>query len=241
MRKDDKLCNQNEEVVPLRRKVLNIVSIILCVILLPILLLNCILIIKGIASPDTVPSIGGNMPLIVLTESMEPEIKAGDLIACEKIDADDVKVGDVISFYDPSPYASETTVVTHRVVQVLTDEWSGKLKFVTKGDNNDRDDSFAVSQDDLVGKWTGFRIGGLGGVIMFMQSAWGIVLCIMVPLAIAVALYFINRRKKDDKQQSETEMLKAELARLKAEKEAAQKSDGANDERTVDDSSSNKN
>ena len=39
---------------------------------------------------------GGYCPLIVLTDSMDPEIKSGDLIICQTIDAKDVKVGDVI-------------------------------------------------------------------------------------------------------------------------------------------------
>ena len=62
--------------------ILNVVAIVLCVILLPILVFNCILIIKGMLNPDEVPSIGNSIPLIVVTESMYPTIKAGDLIIC---------------------------------------------------------------------------------------------------------------------------------------------------------------
>ena len=48
--------------------ILNVVAIVLCVILLPILVFNCILIIKGMLNPDEVPSIGNSIPVIVVTE-----------------------------------------------------------------------------------------------------------------------------------------------------------------------------
>ena len=80
-----------------KKIIVNVIGIILCVILIPILFINCFLIVKGIANKNEVPSIGGNTPLIVLTGSMDPTIKAGDLIVTKKIAAKDVKVDDVIS------------------------------------------------------------------------------------------------------------------------------------------------
>ena len=65
--------------------ILNVVAIVLCVVLLPILVFNCTLIIKGMLNPDEVPSIGKSIPLIVVTESMDPKIKSGDLIICSCI------------------------------------------------------------------------------------------------------------------------------------------------------------
>lgn len=62
----------------IRQKIFNIAGIVLCVILIPILILNLTLIIKSYTNKDKVPSIGGYMPLIVLTDSMYPEIKSGD-------------------------------------------------------------------------------------------------------------------------------------------------------------------
>ena len=83
------------------QKTLTIIGIVLCVILIPILVINCTLIVKSFIKKDEVPRIGKTMPLIVLTDSMYPEIKSGDVIICREIDPDDIEVGDVISFYDP--------------------------------------------------------------------------------------------------------------------------------------------
>ena len=78
-----------------------IIGIVLCLLLVPILVINVTIIIKGLVNPGKVPSVGGYSPLIVLTDSMYPDIKSGDLIFVKQIDAKDVKVDDVIAFFDP--------------------------------------------------------------------------------------------------------------------------------------------
>lgn len=97
-----------------RQKLMTIIGIVLCVILVPILIVNLTLIVKSYVNTDEVPTIGGYCPLIVLTDSMYPDIKSGDLIIAQEIDAADVKVGDVISFFDPAGNGS--SVVTHRLI-----------------------------------------------------------------------------------------------------------------------------
>ena len=60
-------------------KSLTIIGIILCVILIPMLIINCTLIVKSLINKDEVPDFGGAVPFIVLTDSMYPDIKSGDL------------------------------------------------------------------------------------------------------------------------------------------------------------------
>ena len=193
-----------------KKNIVNVIGIILCVILIPILFINCFLIVKGIANKNEVPSIGGNAPLIVLTGSMDPTIKAGDLIVTKKIDAKDVKVDDVISFFDPEGNGS--SIVTHRVIGIEIDETSGEIFFRTQGDNNDIADMTPVSEKNLVGRWEGTRFWGLGYVVLFTQSTVGIIVIIAVIVA-GIFVYMMIRKRIQDK---ETDSLKAELAALKA-------------------------
>ena len=193
-----------------KKIIVNVIGIILCVILIPILFINCFLIVKGIANKNEVPSIGGNAPLIVLTGSMDPTIKAGDLIVTKKIDAKDVKVDDVISFFDPEGNGS--SIVTHRVIGIEIDETSGEIFFRTQGDNNDIADMTPVSEKNLVGRWEGTRFWGLGYVVVFTQSTVGIIVIIAVIVA-GIFVYMMIRKRIQDK---ETDSLKAELAALKA-------------------------
>ena len=165
---------------------------------------------KGIANKNEVPSIGGNTPLIVLTGSMDPTIKAGDLIVTKKIAAKDVKVDDVISFFDPEGNGS--SIVTHRVIGIEIDETSGEIFFRTQGDNNDIADMTPVPERNLVGRWEGTRFWGLGYVVLFTQSTVGIIVIIAV-IVVGIFVYMMIRKRIQDK---ETDSLKAELAALKA-------------------------
>jgi signal peptidase len=197
-----------------KQKVLTIVSIALCVILLPILIVNLTLIVKSYVNPDEVPAIGGVSPLIVLTDSMLPEISSGDLIIAEKIDAGQIKVGDVISFFDPAGNGS--SVVTHRVIEIV--EENGVTKWRTRGDNNNTEDKVLVPFENLVGIWTGTRIAGAGSVAMFLQTTPGLIVCVGCPLVLLVGYDVLRRRKYDKAKQEDTDALLAELEALRAMK-----------------------
>ena len=212
--------SENAAPMDKKEKISTIVGIVLCVLLIPIIIVNCILLIKGITSDD-VPSIGGRVPLIVLTESMEPDIMAGDIIICRVPDEDDIKAlkkGDVISFFDP--VGNGTSIVTH---QIHEDPYvkNGKLYFVTKGVNNNTEDRAHVSEDDIVGIYRGTRIGFIGHVAMFMQSTAGLIICIFVPLGALVAYELLRRKKQDKVKENDIEALMAELKALKEQTAAA--------------------
>lgn len=194
-------------------KILTIIGIVLCIILVPILLINLTLIAKSYINKDEVPSIGGTFPLIVLTDSMLPVIESGDLIVCNTAKAEEIKVKDVISFFDPA--GNGTSIVTHRVVELV--EKDGETLFRTRGDNNNTDDKELVAADDLVGVYK-FRIAGAGHVAMFMQSTAGLIVCVVLPIVLLVAYDIIRRRIYEKNNKQDTDALLAELEALRAEK-----------------------
>lgn len=200
-----------------KQKLLTIIGTILCVILLPILIINLTLIAKSYINKDEVPSLGGVFPMIVLTDSMYPQIKSGDLIICNTTEAERIIEGDVISFFDPM--GSGTAVVTHRVLEVIDED--GELSFRTKGDNNNAEDQVLVPADNLVGIYRS-RIPALGNVAMFMQTTPGLIVCVVCPVLLLVGFDMLRRRKYEKAKQQDTDQLLAELEelrRLKAEKE----------------------
>ena len=213
---------ENSTPMDKKQKISTIVGIVLCVLLIPVLVINCTLIIKSLVSDD-VPSIGGKIPLIVLTESMEPDINAGDLIICHVLDKDEIKAlkkGDVISFFDPA--GNGTSIVTHEIYE---DPYvkDGKLYFTTKGTNNNTEDKMPVCEDDIVGLFKGGRIGGVGHIAMFMQSTAGLIICIFVPLAALVGYELYRAKKKDKVKENDIEALMAELQALKNQQAGAEK------------------
>lgn len=199
-----------------RHKIFTILGTILCIILIPILIINITLIIKSYTNEDEVPSVAGYLPLIVLTDSMYPEIESGDLIICHTIEPNEVKEGDVIAFFDPA--GNGTSIVTHRVLEVI--EENGTYSFRTRGDNNNTEDKDLVPGENLVGIYQ-TRIGGAGNVALFMQSTTGLIVCVVLPIILLVAYDVIRRRLYEKNKQDDTAALLAELEALRAEKAKA--------------------
>ena len=207
-----------KEKTSVTHRVLTIVGTVLCIILIPILLINITLIAKSYINKDEVPSIGGAFPLIVLTDSMYPEIESGDLIICNTAEAEDIKVNDVISFFDPA--GNGTSIVTHRVIEIVEDD--GEIFFRTRGDNNNTEDKELVPAENLVGVYK-MRIAGAGHIAMFMQSTAGLIICVVLPIILLVGYDIIRRRIYEKNNKQDTDALLAELEALRAEKAEKEK------------------
>ena len=207
------MSKQQKETTNFTHKAFTVIGTILCIILTPILIINLTLIAKSYINQDEVPSVGGWLPLIVLTDSMQPEIDGGDLIICHTIEAEEIKTGDVIAFFDPA--GNGTSIVTHRVIEIV--EENGELRFRTKGDNNNAEDKLLVSENDLVAIYK-TRIAGAGNVAMFMQSPTGLIVCVVLPIVMLVGYDLIRRKLYERKRDDDTAALMAELEALRAEK-----------------------
>lgn len=109
-----------------------------------------------------IPAIFGIKPFIVLSGSMEDEIKTGSVAYVNThVDVQNIKAGDIIAF------GVGSRQVTHRVVAVNDDD-----TFTTKGDANDVEDLAPVKFEDYKGK-TVFSIPYLGKFIGKCQTKVG--------------------------------------------------------------------
>ena len=199
-------------------KFLTVLGTVLCIILIPILVVNVTLIVKSYVNKEQVPDFGGMLPLIVLTDSMSPVIDSGDLIICSTVEAEDVKVKDIISFFDPA--GNGTSIVTHRVIEIVEED--GQLKFRTKGDYNNTEDKDLVPADKLVGTYKA-RVPGAGHVAMFMQSTAGLIVCVVLPILLIIGYDIVRRSIYDKKKKNDTAALMAELEALRAMQNADSK------------------
>ena len=196
---------------------------ILCVILIPILIANVTMIVKGYANPDKYPTFLGYAPMIVLTDSMFPEIQSGDLILVKTVDAERLQEGDVISYFDPD--STSNSVVTHRIVRV---NYADGLSFITKGDANNAEDT-PVPAANVVGLYQ-TKIKGAGKVAMFLQTAPGLVVCVALPMILLIVYELLRRKKYHKAKEQDTQALLAELELLRArqaEADAKAKSEDA--------------
>ncbi len=195
-----------------------VAGIVLCIIFIPIILLNLLLIANSYLHPDEMPGVLGIRPAVVLSGSMEPVIQTGDLIFLHEIDAAELGEGDVIC------YLSSGKAITHRIVGVTSDG-EGERRFITQGDANNAEDRLAVTAGQIQGIWRGGRIGGLGSLVLFMQTTTGMILFIICPLLVFLLWDIWRRRRLDKAEAAHTAQLEAELAALKAAHSAAEQSD----------------
>ena len=75
--------------------------------------------------------LGAERPMMaVVSRSMEPTLNVGDLVVIKGVSIDEVKVGDIIVYYNPL----SRILVVHRVIDIQEDD--GRILLYTKGDNN---------------------------------------------------------------------------------------------------------
>lgn len=129
-----------------------------------------------------VPEVAGaDESYIVLTASMTPEIAPGDAVVVRDVPANQIQVGDVITF---QPRNGGDVPVTHRVAEVLVLS-DGSRAFVTKGDANEDADAGAVTPDQLVGKVV-ITLPYIGHVVAFVNSPVGFGVLVVLPISLLI-------------------------------------------------------
>jgi len=130
-----------------------------------------------------VPSVFSGSLAIVRSSSMEPAMRAGALAVMLPIDAEDVKVGDIIAF-DP-PWDPDV-IVSHRVIGVRYDE---QILFDTKGDATEDSDPYYVPAQNVHGKVV-FSIPYLGYgasyAVRYVRTWPGFVCLVCIPAVILI-------------------------------------------------------
>ena len=144
-----------------------VVLIVLSALLLPILVVNVILIVKGSVNPSVPPDVFGIAPLAVVSPSMtgeeEDSFGEGALIFVKILSEEEkesLEAGDVITFRDGETY------VTHRIIL------AGEGFYTTQGDANNAPDPESVPLSSIVGEVV-LVLPGMGSAVQFLQSPAG--------------------------------------------------------------------
>lgn len=113
---------------------------------------------------------------IIMSGSMEPDIRTGDMIITKE--SDNYKIGDVIAFKDAN------FVTAHRIVEISTED--GEKIFKTKGDNNNTADRNLVKSQQIKGKIVN-KIPKVGKAVLYLKTHW-IILVLLIGVIIIVYL-----------------------------------------------------
>ena len=142
--------------------------------------------------------LAGYRPILVLTGSMEPYMLTNGICLTKEVTSiDQLEVGDVITYCTNNDEGNKIRI-THRIIALD----NGQI--YTKGDNNNVDDGFALSIDNVESEvvavfngtaWIAHKWQTTAGKIMLLSFAVGIILfCYMFKVLISA-----KKEAKEDK------------------------------------------
>ncbi|ADU22764.1 MULTISPECIES: signal peptidase I [Ruminococcus] len=217
------------------KKVLKITANVLVWIILILALLITIMVFSS-GRNNGISNLLGYIPMTVESDSMKPTFKKNDLIICKEVDdVYSLKKGDVITFW--TIIDGKKVKNTHRIVEV--NEFENTRSFVTRGDNNNQDDTMPAYAGDVIGKWTDVKLDGFGKVMNFLRTKTGFFVCIVIPMAVffLIELYkfvvtLIELKKPQLTDEDEEEIKKRAIEEYLAaqKKEATAEDNGASAE-----------
>jgi len=201
-------------------KIINIISNCVFVPVMIILVVYFIYALSVI-NKNGIPSFFGQSYAKVMSNSMSPDIKKGDIVILEKCKISDIKEGDVIAFYASSNRITnengskdtakdyktgektyQATIYFHKVYDIKYDSY-GDTWFYTYGINNlkpggdpnseDIEENFNVDNETRGDYVIGrYKKSGLAGFIAFISSPTGMIILVIVPSAILLFTLLLN-------------------------------------------------
>lgn len=134
------------------------------------------------------PAIGGYHIMVIATGSMAPKINPGDVVLVKKVSTQDLKVGDIITYYsiDSNIFGK---VISHRISDIAKSEEG--YYFTTKGDANQIKDNYPALEANILGR-VDKVIPKLGYALMFIKSKQGLLVLGFTPSLIILILEIRN-------------------------------------------------
>ncbi len=164
-------------------------------IVLTILIYNIVIVVLSCMNKINPTNILGYRAFIISTSSMQPTINVGDIVIIKKADKNMLNKGDIITYYKDNQY------ITHRIIDKIQIEGQEE-RFITKGDNNNIEDSEGISYEEIEGTlvtsipYVGNIIRFLENRIVFLTFVLGIL--ILMFLKVVVIEKKENRREKKE-------------------------------------------
>ncbi len=140
----------------------------------------------GMLAAVTVPYLFGYRTLTVLSGSMVPTFRPGDVIVVREASPLDAHPGDIVTFRDP---LAGGELVSHRVqsMQVV----GSNVQFVTKGDANSGVENWTIASDGTLGI-AAYKVPRIGYALSWVKGRWGRALMVVVP-SLLLGAYFLVR------------------------------------------------
>ena len=183
------------------KKIVNIAVTVLCIV---IFIFAAFIVILSLSSRSKgYVNFFGHAYLTVASDSMngsrEESFKKDDLIAIKVLGAkekENLKVEQVVSFYDSEIVKGKKVINTHRIVAKKVE--NGIVLYQTQGDAKaSPDHEWRVAQD-VIGVFEG-KATNFGKAVMWIQSSTGNLVCVVIPsiLLVMYCIYLVGRSVYD--------------------------------------------
>lgn len=125
----------------------------------------------------------------VLTGSMEPDYKVGDILISKEIEPEKLKIGDDITYIgNTNSFKGKT--VTHRIVKIEKDPADGQISYFTQGTNNSVIDP-PFKKEQILGKVV-YRTVILSALFKIVATKVGMFLLIVIPIMFIIMTEIIQ-------------------------------------------------
>ena len=139
---------------------------------------------------------------VVLTGSMVPEIMPKDVVITKRRTAEELEVGDIVTFLSSDSRLSGI-IVTHRIKEKYYDATTDKYTFQTKGDANNTVDFALAEEHNIIGEVI-FKIPKVGYVQEILASKGGLIIFILIPCLGVLSYDIVKLIKKVGKKTKKT-------------------------------------
>ena len=150
------------------------------------------------SNADGIPSVFGKSLITIISDSMKPEFKTGDLIILNKLNPEDLanlEEGDIITFHSSQDLNGDGytgDIETHRIIKKQVD--GNNTYYTTQGDNREMSQfpDPPIRSTEVIGVFSGTKLPGVGGFIGFLSSSTGFFFFIVLPMILFFLYGLIN-------------------------------------------------
>lgn len=146
--------------------------------------------------PQQVTDLVGFRFYTIATGSMEPTIPTGSMVLVKSLaPGEEPAVGSIVTFR--ADRLGDSIVLTHYLRDIQVEE-DGQVRYVTRGENSQRDDDYATHREDLLGTYV-FHVPFLGRLGQFLRSTQALIMYLTI--GVILLIYYLVSLRLDRKAQ----------------------------------------
>ena len=149
------------------------------------------------------PALFGYQMYVVVTPSMEPEIRVGDVLISKKYTGGELREGDVITYLGREGDLAGK-MITHEIIAIQGE--GDHERIIAKGIANSAPDP-AITREDIASVMV-YKTVLIGFIYSIISSTWGFWLLVVAPLVVMIVaeiVTLVREIKKEGEKSNENE------------------------------------